>query len=111
MQRGQNVLDGGAPYYSIYECAKIPSDSLDSLLPQYMTVACLEPQFFHEFISIFKNHIPISVGSPLYGVSEQDLQIDRKNWPQLREYLKNGFSTRTRDEWSEIFHGMSYAYH
>jgi len=100
--RGRNILDDGAPFYSIYQCAK---DASESTTDQYMTVACLEPQFFREFISIFKKHIPVAPGSTLSGASDENLQIDRKLWPQLRQYLKDGFSTKMRDEWTAIYHG------
>lgn len=104
MPRGQNILDGGAPFYSLYQCARNPNKYTDSS-PQYMTVACLEPQFFKEFITIFKRIVPISPGSPLYGIPDDALQNDRSNWPHLRCYLERGFMRKTRDEWSEIYAG------
>lgn len=104
MPRGQNILDGGAPFYSLYQCSRNPNEAANSL-PQYMTVACLEPQFFKEFITIFKRNIPISPDSSLYNIPEEALQSERSNWPPLRRYLEEGFMRKTRDEWSAIYAG------
>jgi alpha-methylacyl-CoA racemase len=40
--QGQNLLDGGAPFYSVYQ-------SKDK---KYFAVGCLEPQFYNLFISV-----------------------------------------------------------
>lgn len=76
-----------------------------------MTVACLEPQFFKEFLGIFKSHVPLDSDSPLCGKSDGDLQLERLLWPALRIYLEAGFKLKTRDEWAEIFHGPSQIGH
>lgn len=44
-EQGSNLLDGGAPYYSIYK-------SKDK---KYFAVGCLEPQFFKNFIEVRKS--------------------------------------------------------
>jgi len=97
--RGDNVLDGGAPFYSVYKCAH------DSSGPQYITVASLEPQFFKEFIHVFKRHVPIKRNSPLVGLSDERLHTDRSVWPDLRTYLGEGFAQKTRNDWADIFKG------
>ena len=38
--RGQNLLDGGSPFYDVYECKD----------GGYMAVGALEPKFFHELL-------------------------------------------------------------
>ena len=39
-ERGTNVLDGGAPYYDVYECKD----------GRYASVAAIEPKFFAELL-------------------------------------------------------------
>ena len=96
-ERGKKALDGGAPFYAVYTCA-------DGL---YMSVGCLEPQFFKVFLETF-----------ITALSKQFLQsqgtyrpslnsrTDPKLWPRLRQFLEDGFKTRSRDEWGKVFHGQ-----
>lgn len=83
-ERGVNLLDGGCPYYSVYET----SDG------KHMAVGALEPKFFAEFVK-------------LLGADEVDVatQADEARWPQLREVFTRLFATRTRDEWAAVFDG------
>lgn len=80
--RGRNVLDGTAPFYSVYETAD----------GEHMAVGALEPQFFAELVGRL-------------GLDEawRDRQYDVTGWPDLRDVLSARFVTRTRDEWAEIF--------
>ncbi|KAI6125626.1 CoA-transferase family III [Pisolithus croceorrhizus] len=73
--RGSNLLDGGAPFYDVYTC----SDG------KWMSVGCLEPQFFITFI---------------------DTRTRKEDWPKLRTFLENGFKTKPRDYWASLFHGL-----
>ena len=34
-------------------------------------------------------------------------QMQQKVWPEMRRYLREGFATRTRDEWGTVFDGTS----
>lgn len=81
-QRGSNLLDSGAPFYDTYET----SDG------KFMAVACLEPQFFAEFASRL----------PLEAEFAQ-AQYDQKKWPAMRKAIAKRMSTKTRDEWAELF--------
>jgi alpha-methylacyl-CoA racemase len=83
-ERGTNVLDGGAPFYDVYETAD----------GGWMSVGCLEPQFFVELLR-------------RVGLEDVDAasQMDRSRWPALRERLAAVFRTRTRDEWERAFDG------
>jgi len=87
--RGTNLLDGGAPFYDVYTC----SDG------KWMSVGCLEPQFFAQFIDKF-NGVVRGSWSP-----SPSTQYTKKEWPKLRKYLENGFRTHPRDFWTEVFHG------
>lgn len=83
-QRGQNVLDGGAPYYGVYET----SDD------KHISVGPIEANFF-------------SLLCEKIGVSEslRDAQHDRARWPALRADMSAIFKRKTRDEWSQILEG------
>jgi alpha-methylacyl-CoA racemase len=76
--RGSNVLDGGSPYYQVYET----SDG------GFVSIGCGEPEFYRGFIDAL-------------GLDPADLpsQDDRSSWPQMRERLAAMFRGRTRDEW------------
>lgn len=93
---GKSMLGGDAPFYRTYECKD----------GGFMSVACLEPKFFAAFLQIFKRNLPHAFlsnsGSEYPGV---DVQADVDAWPQLRQYLNDGFRTRTRDDWARIFSG------
>ncbi len=83
-QRGENLLDSGAPYYDVYETAD----------GGHVAVGALEPQFYAELVR-------------LLGLADADLpgQHDLARWPQLRARFAEVFATRTRDEWAEHFAG------
>lgn len=90
--RGTNLLDGGAHFYGVYECAD----------GQYVSLAAFEPQFYANFVSLV---------APLgfEGLAAEDLdlgrQMDKSRWPTLRQRVAAMFLTRTRDEWVEFFSG------
>ena len=81
-ERGANLLDGGAPFYTVYAT----SDG------RFVAVGALEPQFYAELLDGL-------------GLRAADLpgQMDRERWSELRQRLAAAFATRTRDEWEETF--------
>ena len=82
-RRGSNLLDGGTPYYAVYET----SDG------GHMAVGALEPKFYAEFVR-------------LLGVDVDPAdQQDREQWPALRATFAAAFAGRTRDEWAAVFDG------
>jgi alpha-methylacyl-CoA racemase len=83
-ERGRNLLDGGAPFYSVYATAD----------GGYLAVGALEPQFYAELVRRL-------------GLAEADLpaQYDVAGWPRLRERFAEVFATRTREEWTVHFEG------
>lgn len=83
-RRQSNLLDGGAPFYSIYET----SDG------GHMAVGALEPQFFAALLQ----------GLDL-DPDEMPSQSEREEWPQMREIFADRFATATREEWTERFAG------
>src|SRR6266540_4796814 len=83
-ERGANLLDGGAPFYDVYETAD----------GEYLAVGALEPKFYAELVARL-------------GLDADQLpaQMDRDRWPELRERLAVAFRARTRAEWCELFDG------
>ena len=82
--RGENLLDGGCPFYDVYA-------SKDG---GYMAVGALEPQFFA--ILIKSLDLPRELSST---------RSDPSTWPAMREQFRRRFSERSRKEWEEVFAG------
>ncbi len=82
--RQSNLLDGAAPFYTVYRT----SDG------GHVAVGALEPQFFTALLEGLEL-TPDQVGP----------QNDREEWPAMRELFAARFRNRTRDEWEERFHG------
>ncbi|KAG5642428.1 hypothetical protein DXG03_002802 [Asterophora parasitica] len=95
-ERGNNVLDGGAPFYDIYTCKD----------GQYMSVGCLEPQFFRVFIAVFISALPKGFNSSNGWRPSPQTQTDRTEWPKLRDFLTQGFKSNTRDYWAQVFQAL-----
>ncbi len=81
--RGVNLLDGGAPFYAVYETAD----------GRYLAVGALEPQFYRQFISL------LGVGEDLPA------QYDQGGWPVLSETFAAVFRSRTQQDWMTVFAG------
>lgn len=80
-ERGANLLDGGAPFYAVYETAD----------GRHMAVGALEAPFYRALIA----GLGIDV--------DPDLQHDRATWPQLRAKIAEAFKSRTQAQWTDIF--------
>ena len=79
--RGDNVLDGGAPYYRTYA-------TRDGC---YVAVGAIEPQFYAELLDKL-------------GLSAGDWpQHDRALWPAMNETLAEIFAREDRGVWEERF--------
>ncbi|KAL8922790.1 MAG: hypothetical protein Q9172_003424 [Xanthocarpia lactea] len=83
--RGQNLLDGGCPWYDVYACKD----------GAYMAVGALEPHFFRRLVQ----------GLELHEMDNLTLREDRARWPTMREKFRLRFLERTRQEWEKIFDG------
>lgn len=83
-QRESFLLDGGAPYYRVYET----SDG------GYMAVGSIEPQFFAQLL----------VGLGL-DPAEVPNQFDLARYDEMRDIFAARFASRTRAEWTETFAG------
>ncbi len=83
--RGTNILDGGAPFYDVYEC----SDG------KYLSVAPIEEKFRVLFLS--------GLG---FDVSAFPDLSDQSNWPDGRRLIATRLAQHSRDHWCEVFDGV-----
>jgi alpha-methylacyl-CoA racemase len=81
-ERGVNLLDGGVPWYDVYETAD----------GQWMAVGALEPRFYAALLAGL-------------GLTEVPDRGDPGNWPRLRELFAARFAEKTRDQWAAAFAG------
>ncbi|MFW6690791.1 CaiB/BaiF CoA transferase family protein [Streptomyces sp. MAR4 CNX-425] len=98
-RRGANLLDGGAPFYGVYETAD----------GQYMAVGALEPAFYEEFVRLLGlsgagTGTEAGTGTGT-GTGALPDRSDPAAWDELRALLAARFRTRTRAEWTEVFAG------
>jgi alpha-methylacyl-CoA racemase len=87
--RGNNVLDGGAPFVRSYRT----SDD------KYVVIAPIENRFFRELL----RELGLDDIDP-------DRQYDLAYWPAVEEKLAAIFRTKTRDEWSDLLAGTDTCY-
>lgn len=82
--RGDNFLDGGAPFYDCYATGD----------GRFVAVAPLEPKFFAEL-------------AQRIGLEERFVrgQYDKALWPELRARLTAIFAGRSRDAWVALLEG------
>lgn len=76
--RGENLIDGGAPYYGTYETRD----------GRFVAVGAMEPQFYAALLSVLD-----------LDPAALPQQNDRSAWPALRERFAQVFRTRDRDDW------------
>lgn len=83
--RGENLLDGGAPFYRCYKCRD----------GGYMAVGALEERFYQVFVK------------GLFGEGAESLpdRQNRRNWKKLGELFEKRFAERSRAEWERVFDG------
>lgn len=82
-ERGVNQLDGGWPFYSVYETKD----------GRHVAVGALEAKFYRQLIELLELDV------------DPEQQHDRSAWPELRGLLEKRFAERTRDEWAALFEG------
>ncbi|MDQ1439103.1 MAG: alpha-methylacyl-CoA racemase [Acidimicrobiaceae bacterium] len=80
-ERGTNLLDTGAHFYDVYQCAD----------GEYVSIGSIEPQFYAELRRLAG-----------LDADEWDAQMDGSAWPGLKEKLAAVFAQRTRDEWCAL---------
>jgi alpha-methylacyl-CoA racemase len=80
-ERGSNILDGGAPFYTAYRTRD----------GGYLAVAPIENRFYRNLLEEL-------------GLDDIDpaRQHDPSQWDTVRQKLQAVFETRSRDEWCEL---------
>jgi alpha-methylacyl-CoA racemase len=88
-ERGTNLLDTGAHFYDTFETAD----------GKYVSIGSIEPQFYAELLE-------------KTGLAGEELprQMDREQWPAMKERLEKIFKTKTRDQWCEIMEGSDVCF-
>jgi len=81
-RRGVNLLDTGAHFYDVYECAD----------GEYISIGSIEPQFYAELLRL----------TGLTGDEEFERQMDQSAWPHLKQRITDVFRSKTRDQWCEL---------
>jgi alpha-methylacyl-CoA racemase len=81
-ERGANILDTGAHFYEVYETKDA----------RFVAVGAIEAKFYAELLAGL-------------GLNPEELpgQMDRAQWPAMKERFARIFREKTRDEWAEIF--------
>lgn len=74
---GEDLLNGAAPFYNVYQTAD----------DRWLSIGCLEPWFWQELCQ--------ALGCPQF-IPHQN---DREKWPEIFDFLRRKFREKTRDEW------------
>jgi alpha-methylacyl-CoA racemase len=82
--RGDNLLDGGAPFYDTYETADA----------QHISLAALEPKFFATLAAVLK-----------LDLRYVKRQYDRALWPEMRAAIAAVVRQHSRDHWCTQLEG------
>jgi len=83
-ERGTNILDTGAHFYEVYECAD----------GRWISVAAIEGKFYAELLR--RLDLDPATMPP---------QMDREHWPEAKARLVALFRTRTQEEWCAVLEG------
>jgi alpha-methylacyl-CoA racemase len=83
-ERGTNLLDSGASFYDVYQCAD----------GQYISIGPIEHKFYLQLLARIGLD-PATLGD----------QADERNWPDGKAVLAAAFRTKTRAEWTALLEG------
>lgn len=89
-ERDANLLDGGAHFYDVYECAD----------GAFVALGAIEPQFY----ALLLQKTGLS-DDPAFAA-----QMDRSAWPELSERLAAVIKTKTREEWRVLMEGTDVCF-
>jgi alpha-methylacyl-CoA racemase len=107
--RGENLLDGAAPFYEVYETKD----------GRFVAVGAQEPQFYAQLLAGLgldqDNDTLAASGLGSGGGDDKEKkknktmlagkQWDREHWPETKEVFARVFRTKSRDEWRQVFDG------
>jgi crotonobetainyl-CoA:carnitine CoA-transferase CaiB-like acyl-CoA transferase len=88
-ERGTNIVDGGAYFYDVYQCAD----------EKWVSVAPIEGRFHAELLK--------RLG---IDAAECPAQHDTSAWEKMRERLAQCFRKKTRDEWCAELEGTDVCF-
>ena len=88
-KRRTNLLDGGAHFYDTYQCAD----------GGWISIGSIEPQFYALLLE------KTGITDPAFKA-----QMDRSQWPSLRDGLAKAIALKTRDEWCAIMEGSDVCF-
>ncbi len=89
MGREDNVLDGGAHFYNLYETQD----------GQWVSLGAIEPQFYEQALK----------GLGFHGGAYADY-LNPAVWPALKVEFAKRFKEKTRAEWDEVFASLDACY-
>lgn len=89
-QRDSNLLDGGAPFYDVYQTKD----------GKFITIGSLEPQFYALLLE----------KAGLKDDPAFTAQMDRSQWPAMTAKLTQTIASKTRDEWSALMEGTDVCF-
>lgn len=84
--RGENLLDGAAPFYEVYETKD----------KRFVVVGAQEPQFYAQLLRGLRLD---------KEKDELPEQWDRTQWPVMKTKFERIFKTKTMNEWRAVFDG------
>jgi alpha-methylacyl-CoA racemase len=88
--RGVNMLDTAAHFYDTYECGD----------GKFISIGSIEPQFY----ALLRAHLGLSDDASF------DAQMDKAQWPILKEKLAAIFKTQPRAHWDALMQGTDICY-
>lgn len=88
-ERGTGMVDGGAPFYDVYETRD----------GKYVSIASIEPQFY----DLLRKAL---------GLEDElfDEQLDRTRWPLQKSKLESLFKSKTQVEWCSLLEGTDVCF-
>jgi len=89
-ERDNNLLDGGAHFYDVYETKD----------GKFVTIGSIEPQFY----SLLLEKTGLT-NDPAFAV-----QMNKPEWPAMSEKLADVIKTKTRDEWTSLMEGTDVCF-
>lgn len=88
--RGVNMLDTAAHFYDTYECAD----------GKFVSIGSIEPQFY----ALLRKTLGLEEDTAF------DAQMDKAQWPALKDKLTAIFKTKARDEWAAVMEGTDICF-
>ncbi|MCZ6840474.1 MAG: CaiB/BaiF CoA-transferase family protein [Alphaproteobacteria bacterium] len=87
--RGENILDGAAPFYGAFETAD----------GKFVSIGSIEKKFYAILLE--------KLGLDPAALPDQ---MDRDRWPELKAVIAETIKTKTRDQWVEIMEGTDVCF-